>query len=301
MKLNEKIRITEERLNSDERSYERLIMCFLVGSYKAAPGYRMEILSSRETSYETFAVEVSVYMPRKKAAYATFVIELSSMDIQLAGTQDAPKMIYYRGTFEEYKENDYTAYCAAADFMNRMEQAAQETKTAVQDNDTAQETESRIDISAFCEKYVQEYGFLKDNGDNVAGFAEAVKAFDAFTENENNAAFVREFCERMGDYITSDREAAAFMFTLESMTAPPMCETEPEASETVSEAGQPAQEADEPALTNTPDGLKFHGHEVTGWVRTDGVHKFAAFAEAKEWAANERDCELVDDREDDAA
>lgn len=129
MKLNEKIKITEERLNGDERSYERMIMGFLVGSYKAAPGYRMETLSSRETGYDVFAVEVNVYMPRKKAAYATFYIELNSMNIQLAGTQDEPKMIYYRGSVEEYKENEYKAYCAAADFMVRMEQSAPETET----------------------------------------------------------------------------------------------------------------------------------------------------------------------------
>lgn len=111
MKLDEKIKITMERLNSNECSYESLIMRFLVGTYNAAPGYRMEILSSRETSFETFAVEVSVYMPRQKTAYATFFIELNSMNIQLACTQDEPKMIYYRGSFEDYKAAEYTAYC----------------------------------------------------------------------------------------------------------------------------------------------------------------------------------------------
>lgn len=129
MKLNEKIKITEERLNSNERSYERMIMGFLVGTYKAAPGYRMEVMSSRETGYDDFAVEVNVYMPRQKTAYAAFYIELNSMNIQLAGTQNEPKMIYYRGSFEEYKDNEYKAYCAAVDFMARMEQPAPEAET----------------------------------------------------------------------------------------------------------------------------------------------------------------------------
>lgn len=115
MKLNEKIKITMKRLDSDERSYESLIMRFLVGSYKAAPGYRMEILSSRETSFETFGVEVSVYMPRQKTAYATFFIELNSMNIQPAGIQDEPRMIYYRGSFEDYKAANYKVYCDCYD------------------------------------------------------------------------------------------------------------------------------------------------------------------------------------------
>lgn len=146
MKLNEKIKITEERLNSDERSYERVIMAFLVGSHKAAPGYRMEIMSSRETGYDVFAVEVNVYMPRQKTAYTAFYIELNSMNIQPAGTQNEPKMIYYRGTFEEYKENEYKAYCAAADFMGRMEQPAPEAETPDAPQEDKQDTdEERID------------------------------------------------------------------------------------------------------------------------------------------------------------
>lgn len=119
------------------------------------------------------------------------------------------------------------------------------TQEAAPEVESAQETEAahetRLDIAAFYAKYVEEYGFCKDNGDNVAGFAEAVKAFGAFCENEANAALVREFCEHMGDYITSDREAAAFMVALESMVAPPMCKPEADSAE----AGQPApQEAE---------------------------------------------------------
>lgn len=72
-----------------------------------------------------------------------------------------------------------------------------------------------INIHEFYNKFCKEYEFLYKSYDNVAGFREAVEAFDIFLKA--HAKFVAEFCRFRGDLITSDREAAAFMFTMESM------------------------------------------------------------------------------------
>lgn len=72
-----------------------------------------------------------------------------------------------------------------------------------------------ISIEKFSKKFVEEYAFLYDNDDNVAGFEEAVDAFDEFVQTHGD--FVGEFVSYRGDFISSDREAAAFMFALDSM------------------------------------------------------------------------------------
>lgn len=76
--------------------------------------------------------------------------------------------------------------------------------------------EFNINIEEFLQKFKQEYGFLYDHHDRVAGYQEAVDAFDAFAEKHEG--FVSEFEIYRGDIITSDREAAAFMFTLDALT-----------------------------------------------------------------------------------
>ena len=70
-----------------------------------------------------------------------------------------------------------------------------------------------INIHEFLRKFAKEYNFLYEN-DPVAGQQEATKAFDEFMKSESNARFVREFVAFRGDVISSDREAAAFMFAL---------------------------------------------------------------------------------------
>lgn len=72
-----------------------------------------------------------------------------------------------------------------------------------------------INIKAFAKKFQQEYDFLYDHDDNVAGYGEAVTAFDQFSKQQ--PAFVGEFVKFRQDFISSDREAAAFMFALSSM------------------------------------------------------------------------------------
>lgn len=69
-----------------------------------------------------------------------------------------------------------------------------------------------INIKAFAEQFSKEYDFLYENGDNVAGYDEAVDAFDDFVKD--NGEFVGEFAKYRGDFVSSDREAAAFMFAL---------------------------------------------------------------------------------------
>lgn len=72
-----------------------------------------------------------------------------------------------------------------------------------------------INIAEFLEKFNAEYKFLYDNYDRVAGYEEAVTAFDEeFLPNHKE--FVGEFCKYRGDLITSDRECAAFMFAMEN-------------------------------------------------------------------------------------
>ena len=73
-----------------------------------------------------------------------------------------------------------------------------------------------INIDTFTEKFKKEYEFLYDNDDRVAGYGEAVSAFDGFLKEHND--FVGEFVRYRGDFISSDREAAAFMFALDSLS-----------------------------------------------------------------------------------
>lgn len=72
-----------------------------------------------------------------------------------------------------------------------------------------------INIHEFIKQFNKEYSFLYDNRDNVAGYGEAVEAFDAMLTHDWFKKFVGEFVDFRKDFISSDREAAAFMFALE--------------------------------------------------------------------------------------
>lgn len=77
----------------------------------------------------------------------------------------------------------------------------------------------KINIHEFLKQFRKEYNFLYEHRDNVAGYREAVRAFDETCEkSESFRAFVREFNEFREDLITSNREAAAFMFALEVLS-----------------------------------------------------------------------------------
>ena len=73
-----------------------------------------------------------------------------------------------------------------------------------------------LNIAAFLEKFNQEYQFLYDNHDSVAGFLDALETGNQFMYDHPD--FIAEFIRFRGEPITSDREVAAFMFALESMS-----------------------------------------------------------------------------------
>lgn len=70
-----------------------------------------------------------------------------------------------------------------------------------------------IEIGKYNKEFIEEYNFLYDNRDNVAGYHEAVQAFDEFLSQQPD--FIGEFVRYRGDSLSSDREAAAFMFAME--------------------------------------------------------------------------------------
>lgn len=72
-----------------------------------------------------------------------------------------------------------------------------------------------VNIREFSRIYAEEYEAMHNATGYVAGYDEAVTAFDEFCAAHGD--FVGEFARYRGDYITSDREAAAFAFALDRM------------------------------------------------------------------------------------
>lgn len=74
-----------------------------------------------------------------------------------------------------------------------------------------------VNIHEFSKRFNKEYEFLYECEDekNVPGYEEAVAEFDEFIKIHGD--FVGEFAKFRGDFISSDREAAAFMFALASL------------------------------------------------------------------------------------
>lgn len=73
-----------------------------------------------------------------------------------------------------------------------------------------------FNIDDFLKKFDDNYDFLYDankHNNEVAGQREATASFDDFVKEHRD--FVREFVNYRGDFISSDREAAAFMFTID--------------------------------------------------------------------------------------
>ena len=62
------------------------------------------------------------------------------------------------------------------------------------------------------EQFKKEYAFLYENRNRVAGYYEALEAGDAFICQ--HPEFVGEFVRYRGDFLSSDREVAAFAFAL---------------------------------------------------------------------------------------
>lgn len=96
-----------------------------------------------------------------------------------------------------------------------------ENRSAKLEKPAAKESNScihNISMEKFCEQFQKEYNFLYDCRGYVAGYEEAVSAFDRF--QIDHADFVREFAQYRGDVVSSDREAAAFMFALDVLDDP---------------------------------------------------------------------------------
>ena len=73
-----------------------------------------------------------------------------------------------------------------------------------------------VDMKAFLDKFNKEYDFLYKNRDRVAGYEEARDYFDEWVKKPESKEFMKKFFEIRGDIVSSDREAAAFAFALES-------------------------------------------------------------------------------------
>ena len=72
-----------------------------------------------------------------------------------------------------------------------------------------------FNIDDFLKKFDDNYDFLYDasrNGSEVAGQREATEAFDDFVKQHRE--LLREYLNYRGDFISSDREAAANMNNL---------------------------------------------------------------------------------------
>lgn len=72
-----------------------------------------------------------------------------------------------------------------------------------------------INIRNFLKRFNENYDYLYEAEGEVAGYREAVEYGDWFIHNHKD--FVAEFNRYRGDILTSDREVAAFAFTLEDM------------------------------------------------------------------------------------
>lgn len=96
-------------------------------------------------------------------------------------------------------------------------------------NVTIPATDTRhIPLAAFKVRFAQEYNYLYDCRDNVPGYHEAVSAFESACHHPAFMDFVRRFVQyRDGDPVSSDRECAAFMRTLEALNHPPVNPSRP--------------------------------------------------------------------------
>lgn len=70
----------------------------------------------------------------------------------------------------------------------------------------------RVDMKRLVKRFNEEYQLLYERNDNILGYRVMLKAAEDFLAT--HGSFVGNFAWCRGDYITSDREMAAFMFAL---------------------------------------------------------------------------------------
>jgi hypothetical protein len=63
----------------------------------------------------------------------------------------------------------------------------------------------------------KQYDFIYNNKDNVSGYREALQWFDNNSNKQEYKYLVDALVKQRQDYISSDREAVAFAFALESL------------------------------------------------------------------------------------
>lgn len=71
-------------------------------------------------------------------------------------------------------------------------------------------------MEKFNKEFNENYEFLYNSNDYVAGSREALEYFDNSMTSEEKE-ILKQFVLYRGDFISSDREAIAFMFTLDSI------------------------------------------------------------------------------------
>lgn len=69
-----------------------------------------------------------------------------------------------------------------------------------------------MNISKFLDRFKENYNFLYDNNDRVSGYYEALDYGEKIIHEKPD--FVGEFVRFRGDFLSSDREVAAFGFTM---------------------------------------------------------------------------------------
>lgn len=72
-------------------------------------------------------------------------------------------------------------------------------------------------MSKLLEQFNKEYDFIYERGDRVAGYHEAVDWFDENQTRPGVVEHVTALVTERGDFISSDREAAAFAFACEAL------------------------------------------------------------------------------------
>lgn len=73
------------------------------------------------------------------------------------------------------------------------------------------------EIKKILNKYNQEYNFLYNNHDKVAGYEEAVRAWDEYINHPDFRELIGKLIKARHDMFTSDREIGALMFALDAL------------------------------------------------------------------------------------
>ena len=78
-------------------------------------------------------------------------------------------------------------------------------------------SDTNDEIKKILNKYNQEYNFLYNNHDKVAGYEEAVRAWDEYINHPDFRELIGKVIKARHDMFTSDREIGALMFALDAL------------------------------------------------------------------------------------